>query len=501
MTNHRITKNQTLADKCIVRLLAQGVKDFIVCAGARNAPLVEALEKLEISNQISTKDFFEERSAAFFALGRSRLLKAPVAVLTTSGTAAAELLPAMIEAYYSGVPLVAVTADRPKIYRGSGAPQAIEQSNIFGIYAKSRCDWDFSECDSFEISKNGPSHLNICFEEPQSEEAPNKTAETSSFEKVRRPLVIVSEISHEQMDEVSQAILDWGVPTYLEANSQLRSHKELDALTIKGGAESLTATRMKRYFDGIIRIGSVPTLRLWRDLESSLSDFPVLSFSNKEFSGLARVKSQALPISDLCKYLGIRFLASDYFMEDEKMQLKLTRGLSEFPHSEPSSVREISRRIPKNSKVFLGNSLPIREWDLAAEDNHFSYSCNRGANGIDGLISTFLGEASEEKENWLILGDLSALYDLSSLWALRELPKAKIRILILNNGGGRIFTRVFANKKFENEHEIRFKSWAEMFKVEYFEKIPSVLPDRVIIEIRPDNEQTEKFWKFYEDSH
>jgi 2-succinyl-5-enolpyruvyl-6-hydroxy-3-cyclohexene-1-carboxylate synthase len=107
---------QTLADL--------GVREVCVAAGARNAPLVAALLN---SRGVKIWNFFEERSAAFFALGRIMADRQPVAVVTTSGTAAAELLPATIEAHYQGLPLVLVTADRPKSYRGSGAPQAIEQ--------------------------------------------------------------------------------------------------------------------------------------------------------------------------------------------------------------------------------------------------------------------------------------------------------------------------------------------------------------------------------------
>jgi len=104
-----------------------GVRDFCVCGGSRNAPLLAVVG--------AAYSFVDERSAAFFALGRIKLTGRPVAVITTSGTAAAELLPAAIEAHYSGLPLILITADRPARYRGTGAPQAIEQEGIFGVYA------------------------------------------------------------------------------------------------------------------------------------------------------------------------------------------------------------------------------------------------------------------------------------------------------------------------------------------------------------------------------
>ena len=121
----------------LTALARLGVAEVCVAAGARNAPLITALIA---SDGIKLWSFFEERSAAFFALGRMMADRMPVAVLTTSGTAAAELLPAVIEAYYQGLPLVLVTADRPRRYRGSGAPQAIEQKDLFGPYVSACID-------------------------------------------------------------------------------------------------------------------------------------------------------------------------------------------------------------------------------------------------------------------------------------------------------------------------------------------------------------------------
>jgi 2-succinyl-5-enolpyruvyl-6-hydroxy-3-cyclohexene-1-carboxylate synthase len=130
-----------------------GVTDCCVCAGSRNSPLIVAFA----SSGLHLYSFVDERSAAFFALGRAKLQAQPVAVLTTSGTAVAEMLPAAVEAYYSGVPLVLISADRPARYRGTGAPQSIEQEAIFGPYAsRDAAAWD----------RSAPLHINISFDEP-----------------------------------------------------------------------------------------------------------------------------------------------------------------------------------------------------------------------------------------------------------------------------------------------------------------------------------------------
>jgi len=142
--------NLDLARRLIDDVRAAGANEFCVCAGSRNAPLLAVLGE-------SVYSFVDERSAAFFALGRVKLHGNPVAVVTTSGTAVAELLPAAIEAYYSGIPLILISADRPARFRGTGAPQSIEQVGLFGVYAEtSLANW----------SRKKPLHLNIEFDEP-----------------------------------------------------------------------------------------------------------------------------------------------------------------------------------------------------------------------------------------------------------------------------------------------------------------------------------------------
>lgn len=146
--------NRQRAEEILRQLAGIGVEELVLCPGSRNSPLVLAAES---GGSFRLWTHFEERSAAFFAVGRMMRDAKPVAVITTSGTAAAELLPAAIEAYYNALPLILVTADRPENYRGTGSPQAIEQKGLFGVYAEESIQgW----------SRNKPLHLNIPFEEP-----------------------------------------------------------------------------------------------------------------------------------------------------------------------------------------------------------------------------------------------------------------------------------------------------------------------------------------------
>jgi 2-succinyl-5-enolpyruvyl-6-hydroxy-3-cyclohexene-1-carboxylate synthase len=143
--------NIARAREVVSRVESAGVREFVVCGGSRNAPLIAAVAHGK------TYTFVDERSAAFFALGRIKRDGVPVAIITTSGTAVAELLPATVEAFYSGAPLILITADRPERFRGTGAPQTIDQIGIFGGYAAT---------DIATWNREMPLHINIEFDEP-----------------------------------------------------------------------------------------------------------------------------------------------------------------------------------------------------------------------------------------------------------------------------------------------------------------------------------------------
>ena len=476
-----------------------GVSEVVLCAGARNAPLVEALAK---ARGVKTYSFFEERSAAFFALGRIQALGRPVAVVTTSGTAVAELLPAAVEAFYQGLPLILVTADRPRSHRGSGSPQTIEQPGIFSSYVERLWDIEGAFSGDFEASGRAPLHVNVSFTEPLLDEpvfawdwpvlktsrpiSPRDISET--LVKQRRPLVIVGGLPREESEKVLSLLKIWQRPTYLESCSQIRGLWP-DALRVPefDGLE----------FDSVVHIGAVPTLRFWRDLENS--SVPVYHFSHLPFSGLPRSRA-VWPLEAL------RDFKFDPWEPDERLSLrarKLDELLDRYPKSEPGWVRWLSAQMPEGARLFLGNSLPIREWDFAAlPSGHFAVSANRGVNGIDGLISTFLGFAEPQKSNWALLGDLSALYDLSGPWALRERPLAETNIVIINNGGGKIFQRIFNNPMFENRHQLHFEHWSKMWELNYLRLDQPISLDVAktprVIEIIPDESSTEKFWQEWE---
>jgi 2-succinyl-5-enolpyruvyl-6-hydroxy-3-cyclohexene-1-carboxylate synthase len=244
-------------------------------------------------------------------------------------------------------------------------------------------------------------------------------------------------------------------------------------------------------FDGVIRIGNVPALRFWRDLETS--DLPVAHFSDLPFAGLTH--GDVRPIEALPDLEGTRHEA--FFAEDRRCAALFAEILEEEPQSELAMFRALSRELAPDSRVYLGNSLPIREWDLAAtrERRGFDYEANRGANGIDGQLSTFFGWCDPARDNVCIVGDLTAIYDLNAPWIVPQLGPTRQRIVIVNNGGGRIFSRVASLRSLdpalreriiENVHHVRFEHWAAMWSLD-------------VTELRPDADASRRAWQRYDE--
>jgi len=485
-----------------------GVREVCVAAGARNAPLIAALLT---SKGIRIWNFFEERSAAFFALGRMMADRRPVAVVTTSGTAAAECLPTVIEAHYQGLPLFILTADRPKTYRASGAPQAIEQHHLFGVYAQTLGDWDATDesLEIYQTTDDRPRHLNVCLDEPLEtnvigvdfSRAQTTTAEPHGHAcALECDLVLASGMHPEDAQEAAPLLATLGAPIVAEATSNLHGHRELHPLLIPGGERALQSARPAH----VLRLGAVPSWRWWRDLESQ-TKIRVTNITRSGFSGLARKENvQTLP------WESVR--SSQHPAPGSGCGiLRFEPELEKFEQSEPNWMRKLIEVIPARSRVFLGNSLPIRELNLALKSAQpgVEFFANRGANGIDGLVSTFLGvSASHREECWLIIGDLSTLYDLAAPWIITQMSHPKLRIVVINNGGGKIFSRVSSLRALsekslaviENRHELGFEPWARLWGMEYVQTddvsdLVDLLHVPIVIEIRPDPLQTEAFWK------
>ena len=301
-------------------------------------------------------------------------------------------------------------------------------------------------------------------------------------------LVILGGLDRRHRPRVREFCLQLGAPVYAEALSGLREDAELPLIT---SGERMIA---RGDFDEVIRIGNVPTLRFWRDLDTNA--LPVTHYSDLPFPGLTR--GEMKPIDALPSGHPERSRAISFLDEDRRQLEKFTKILGDEPSSELALIRQLSRELPDNSRIYLGNSLPIREWDLAAarEPRGFEYGANRGANGIDGQLSTFFGWCHPVRENVCVIGDLTAIYDLNAPWIVPQLdPDTRFRIVIVNNGGGRIFGRVASLRALdpgvrerivENVHDVRFEQWAAMWNLE-------------ITDLRPDEAASRRAWQRYDE--
>ena len=459
-------------------LIAAGVKEFCICPGGRCSVLVQQIE----NSKSKIHYFVDERSASFFALGRSLSLgRKPVVVVVTSGTAVAETLAAVIEAHYSQVPLVVLSADRPKRFRGKGAPQSIQQATLLSGFVEQTHDLSG---ESLELPAfSSPIHVNICFEEkqikfmdsalngfsgkdsklvrcPQSQSLAALPCRT----KVQNPLVVVGSLSEKQRPLVSEFLKKIKIPIHLEVTSNLWSQAtELPTLL----EDSLSVSEaLNKYKVNLIRLGGVPSGDFWRKLTKDTS---VLSFDSSPYSGsevldlppynLNFLKDINLVLGEL----GNQILKFDFNLAKEKKN-----WIAKNSCSEAAWVFSLSKALNKKNcrSLFLGNSLPIRLWNQFAEKKDYgNVTAFRGANGIDGQISGFLGWALSKLHQpaWAVVGDLTVFHDVSAFWIAQQMKNLPLRIVVLNNQGGGIFRQFFPKmSSLVNTHEHGMKEVADL---------------------------------------
>lgn len=538
---------RTLAESVIVRCTELGVAEWVVCSGARNVPLLEVLAHAE---GIKIWSHFDERAAGFFALGRIQATGLPVAVVTTSGSAVAELLPACIEAYYQGRPLILINADREPEFRGSGAPQTMEQPGIFGEHVGLCFDWTDKDVESQEAWEkataslknwygNIPVQMNVCFAEPvlgstprildlYPGEAPHpapfreNVSELALFlknEAWRGMVILIGGLDPDEQDPVLWLCEELGVPVWADATSGLR--ETLKSLSLEDADVVLREGSQGdgvRKPHGILRIGDIPTCRFWRDLEN-MPEIKVFSLTRTGFSGLGQRPSTVIKgtMDAIIRALGdVLYIgdAQDALLPGRKRKGLIHELMLSLPESEPALLKTLSLYAALGDRIFLGNSMPIREWNLVAQTDIETpfVRANRGINGIDGQIASFLGMAADIDSAWGIFGDLTALYDANALAMQTQLPpKGHYIVAVVNNRGGRIFERLpggsAIDKKLEalliQPHEWSVQALAELWKVNYH---PVHTADDLefepeegltLLEIFPDASQTARFWELY----
>lgn len=494
-----MSEQNTLTAYCaafIDELSRAGVKHAVISPGSRSTPLALLLAEhpsIRIWLQV------DERSAAFFALGLAKAKNEAVALICTSGTAGANYYPAVIEAHMSRVPLVVITADRPHELRDNGAPQTIDQIHLFGNYPKWFIDMALPEksrdmlsyariCAAKAVSKAveapaGPVHINVPLREPlipnlrlpslwesgQKHSEPftevlsgRRTLSTGQYETIAKRLAGISKglivcgpmDNCERINEIIELGKQLNFPILADPLSQLRTGAHDKSLIIDSYDALLRISKFVETYEPeiVIRFGAMPVSKA---LLLYLKKYPCQQIVVDESAGwrdptLSSDFMVYADIRDFCEqiianvklYLNER---NDTWTSDWQRWNALARNIINETNlssiNEGQLMLETIRMLPEHALLFVGNSMPIRDLDtfLLATEKPIVTMGNRGANGIDGVVSTALGASTEFDQSVLVIGDLSFFHDLNGLLAAK-LYDLNLTIIVVNNDGGGIFS-------------------------------------------------------------
>lgn len=506
-------------------LYHHGAKCAVICPGSRSTPLALALQRHE---QIETYVLVDERSAAFFALGMAKASGRPIILLSTSGTAAANFLPAVVESFWGHVPLIVLTADRPPELRDSGASQTIDQVALYGTHAKWFQDMPITN-GSQELNRfawitagrsvhyateepKGPVHLNFPFREPlliepvpkswgfqtQKRLAPavpqvdkeDITEIVHSLSQFHRGLILVGPGTMRQavdpIMEISQR-LSW--PVFADPLSNIRGLDEriigtYDAL-LRGNGQSVPQAEC------VIRLGAPMTSKALNLYTKDCWIYAIdgeNSYREPQLQ-MGRVIEGRIPdvLKALSEGLGRCSIEPDthwysFWQEQHQVTLRLFDAKLKEPDnaSEPYLYYHLSDWLKDigSAEVFVSNSMPVRDLDSYTQNPHISlrFWGNRGANGIDGIVSTAMGIAAITPlaQTILITGDLAFYHDMNGLFAAAKYH-LNVLVIIINNDGGGIFSFLpqsqLENQEFEalfgTPHGLSFEHAALLYRAAY----------------------------------
>lgn len=499
-----------LAQSIIQICLAKGVEHVVVSPGSRNAPLTIGFTS---NPKFTCYSIADERCAGFFALGIAQQIKKPVALVCTSGSALLNYYPAFAEAFYSQIPLIVISADRPlnKIDIGDG--QTIRQMNVFqnhSLYNANLTEGETAEND-FKINEaitaartqKGPTHINAPFEEPLYLTTKKITVDPklSGFAKVfkgisiediiactniwnlaKKKLILIGVSDPNEIDEeIIQAVAnDPSIVVMTEVTSNVSHPKFLNHIdTI------ITPFKEKDFLafqpEILITLGGMivskrikAMLRTYRPEHHWHID-PLRAYNT--FGALAH-HFEATPNDFFRQVLPFtKIVKSDYAQKAKNIQevrkAKHEAYVRKMAFSDFKAFDLIIPRLPKDSHLQISNSSAIRYAQLFDVDPSITVFCNRGTSGIDGSTSTAIGAAVGNKvQTTFITGDIGFLYDSNALWN-HYIPK-NFKIILINNGGGGIFrilpgheeTPLF-NTFFETGHCLTAVHLAAMYGLEY----------------------------------
>ena len=501
--------SQTVSQLC----LAKEATHIVISPGSRNAPLTIGFTE---HPEFTCYSIVDERCAAFFALGLAQQLQKPVAVVCTSGSALLNYFPAVAEAYYSDIPLVVLSADRPPHLLEIGDGQTIQQENVYGkhiLYAANCKEGEkhqiYNETEinialNTAIELSGPVHINLPFSEPlyhtvedlsvRPQHVPARKLDkeqiaTGEFKNLvetwnssAKKMVLIGVLQPNSISEKQIQVLaeDKSVLVLTETTSNLHHPNFIPA--IDQLISSLDKTEMEALRPDVLLTfgGMVVSKRIkaflrkfkpqthWHvDPKKAYDTFFALehhSKTNPDFF-LQKLYSECLPVeSDYQqKWLSVRkHRVGQHAVYTNKA-----------PFSDFKVFAQIFEMLPNNIQLQLANSATVRYAQLFDLDPSFQVYCNRGTSGIDGSTSTAIGAAlASTKQTVFLTGDLSFLYDSNALW--NEHIPSSFRIVIINNSGGGIFRILPGDKNgeafqqyFETKHQLTAEHLCKMYSLEY----------------------------------
>ena len=494
-------RNTALASALVEELARCGVRTAALAPGSRSTPLALALVR---QPAIEVAVIVDERSAGFFALGAAQATNAPTAVLCTSGTAAANLHPAVCEADESGVPLIVLTADRPPELRGIGAGQTIDQLKLYGSAVRWFCEAGTHEADDAGLlhyrsiacrayaaargdPRPGPVHLNLAWRDPLGPEPrPEDVTATSELAlegRGERPLTAVPhagapdpgdaliEVMAEHVAEARRGLIVCGrqrdpalaepvanlarasgYPILAEPTSQLRLGPHDRSLVVSTYDAIARARPEALAPELVLRFGEMPTSKALRAWIAALHGCRQLIIDGdfgwneptSAASALMRVDPTAFAssLASAISPAGDDAFSAGWMAADGAAAQAIADELGRADGvSEPAVHAALGGLYAEGDLVYTASSMPIRDQEAFLRSGPASvrFLANRGANGIDGLISSGIGAAAATRQpTWIVTGDLGLYHDMNGLTALRE-TTAPVRIVVLNNDGGGIF--------------------------------------------------------------
>lgn len=519
-----------------------GIHEIVISPGSRSTPVAIACE---LHPRMKTYIHPDERSAAFYALGLMKATNKPVAILCTSGTAASNYMPAVSECFISNMPLVIITSDRPHELRNVGAPQAINQVGMYRNFVHYERDFPIADdtdetlqfIDAVMLQAStflsgpmkGPVHFNLPFREPLMPDITlkdmmtvepkvqmryQKTFDVNTVKQIikrEQGIIIAGDCQLEDLTQMLVFSTIHNIPIIADPLSQIRDLKHPNVITTGDSIFKVLKAIAPGY---IIRVGNAVVSKAINQWLKA-SDVPQILVQ-------PRIQPNTFPkVPDIY----IEITANDFFRQiaeekpvDNQAWIKFWRTLNDLvinhimQHTqtvcdEGSATYQIFKQIKKDEVIFLGNSMPIRDGDTFFTHFEGKPYCNRGANGIDGVVSTALGMARHKKVT-LIIGDISFYHDMNGLIMQKLLSEYHhthmINIIVMNNNGGGIFSylpqyedKTHFERLFGTPLNLDFEHTAQLYQFKYkkfnvFDEITLPTDPGHIIEITSDREENVK---------